>query len=258
MLRAAVLTLVVLVGCTPGPKGSQGGSGPEGPPGPTGQGAQGPVGPQGPTGETGPTGPQGPQGIPGQVTVVASDDGGTVTLENGVAIVAGPVGPMGPMGPAGPAGAGALFLRDADGGVVGRFWDDQSVWSTNAGCVMQIGNGTLSPGTSVPVYWTNPDCSGDSWGDGAAYWHWIGNGTQSPLRCIWGYGKSTTASPNQQKAFKLAQPLAYPSTPPLVWASSSYVGDCQVVGPKSLNTGLRLIEIPPSSLTFSTPVTFGP
>jgi hypothetical protein len=86
---AAVLTVLLISGCSqpaPGPQGPPGSPGEAGPPGPVGpagpqgaQGQQGPVGPQGSVGERGEVGPSGQRGA------------------------AGPPGPAGPKGDPGPA-----------------------------------------------------------------------------------------------------------------------------------------------------------
>ena len=45
--------------------------------------------------------PQGPVGAPGQVVVISAQDGGSIVIDGGVAIVSGPQGPPGPVGPYG-------------------------------------------------------------------------------------------------------------------------------------------------------------
>jgi Collagen triple helix repeat (20 copies) len=79
-----------------GPEGPAGPAGPAGATGPAGstgpQGARGPAGDAGVQGQTGGVGPQGPQGVAGQVQVVLTADGGTLTVDGGLAIVTGPAG----------------------------------------------------------------------------------------------------------------------------------------------------------------------
>lgn len=68
-------------------------------------GPPGPAGADGAQGMAGPTGPVGPQGIPGPVVVVEAADGGTLSVDGGVVIVAGPAGAQGPAGANGQPGA---------------------------------------------------------------------------------------------------------------------------------------------------------
>jgi hypothetical protein len=100
--RLALVAMGLVVwGCQP----SAGPAGAQGPQGDTGQqGDRGPVGPQGPQGEQGPIGLQGPQGEPGQVVVVSTVDGGTLVVDGGFVVIAGPTGPQGPQGVQGPQG----------------------------------------------------------------------------------------------------------------------------------------------------------
>lgn len=93
-----------------GAQGVMGDAGERGPIGP--QGVQGPVGPQGEQGRVGPQGPQGmsgQNGDPGSVVVLVAADGGSLTVDGGVVIVAGPQGPRGDPG-------SVLLLVVADGG----------------------------------------------------------------------------------------------------------------------------------------------
>lgn len=93
-MRAMLIAVVFVVGCTESNPAVMGAAGPQGPPGERGpqgeRGEQGPpgdagaAGERGPQGEAGPAGPAGPQGERGEV---------------------GPIGPKGDTGPAGPAGA---------------------------------------------------------------------------------------------------------------------------------------------------------
>lgn len=100
---------------------------------------QGPKGDEGPPGMAGAHGDAGPQGAPGQVVVLVADDGGSVFIDGGIAIVTGPPGPAGPAGPQGPppsiAAAGGLGgsgtasdpFRIADGGITSVMLAEGSV-----------------------------------------------------------------------------------------------------------------------------------
>lgn len=82
--------------------------------------SQGEPGPAGPQGERGPPGGAGPTGPQGAVLLVQLDDGGSVSLDAGLAIVVGPQGPAGPpgqQGATGPQGA-VLLVQVDDGGTV--------------------------------------------------------------------------------------------------------------------------------------------
>lgn len=110
-MRVFLLSVAVsALACQQGPKGDEG---PPGPVGPAGLGQQGPTGPAGPAGDAGPTGmmgvagsqgdagpqgPAGPKGEPGQVVVLVADDGGSLVIDGGIAIVTGPPGPAGAAG----------------------------------------------------------------------------------------------------------------------------------------------------------------
>ena len=66
---------------------------------------RGPAGERGEQGPTGLTGPAGPPGPPGEAVLnVVVADGGTVTADGGVVVIAGPQGATGPQGVQGPAG----------------------------------------------------------------------------------------------------------------------------------------------------------
>ena len=116
-----ILPLVIVLGCNN--RDLQGAAGPVGPKGADGElGTVGPVGPIGPMGLEGAMGPKGekgdqgdvlvldggtmvgPKGDTGTVTVISAADGGSLTVDGGIVIVAGPAGPIGLLGPAGPAG----------------------------------------------------------------------------------------------------------------------------------------------------------
>lgn len=164
---AGLAGLAGLAGCTPS-KGDPGPQGPKGDPGP--QGAPGPKGDQGVRGDAG---PQGPKGDPGQVVVVVSADGGSVTVDGGLAIITGPTGPAGipgqtgpagdagPQGPQGPKGdkgdqgaqgAGTRRLLEADGGLVGYIDNSGATWVPSIGCSLLLATTGYGPGTSLPTY----------------------------------------------------------------------------------------------------------
>lgn len=111
MKKIVVLVALAMYGCT----GKDGAEGPVGPAGPTG-----------PTGAAGPAGPMGAPGVAGPITLLVVADGGSVTIDGGVAIVAGPVGPQGLQGPQGIEGpqgiqgpqGEVLLLLVEDGGTV--------------------------------------------------------------------------------------------------------------------------------------------
>jgi Collagen triple helix repeat (20 copies) len=86
----ALVGVLLLCACSPGPQGPKGD-----------QGAPGAAGEQGPPGPSGPVGPPGPPGPPGQ----SGPDG----AGGGV----GPAGPPGPPGPAGPEGASGLHVLNS-------------------------------------------------------------------------------------------------------------------------------------------------
>ncbi|MCA3011462.1 MAG: collagen-like protein [Myxococcaceae bacterium] len=113
MNRLLVAASVALVDCQQGPKGDTGAQGPAGPPGVMGSSGQ--QGIPGPRGDAGETGPAGMTGAPGQVVVLVAADGGSVVVDGGVAIVAGPQGAPGQQGVQGAPGQ-ALFIFAADGG----------------------------------------------------------------------------------------------------------------------------------------------
>ena len=192
-MRRVVLVVAVLsiVACTTGPQGPKGDPGPQGPAGPMGSmgsmGASGQQGPVGPQGDAGPMGAMGVMGAPGQVVVVAAADGGTVSVDGGVAIVTGPPGPQGPMGqtlfvlvdggsvtfdggvvvvsgPQGPQGnagpPGGLRAIGRDGGLLG-YSTGTDFYSLRANCF--VGSAGASPTTSETsafVCWTGPNCTG--------------------------------------------------------------------------------------------------
>ena len=113
LLLLAPCALLSVAGCdstrlnpspttVPGEQGPAGPIGPTGPAGPAGpQGDPGDAGPQGARGNDGPAGPPGPSGA---VLLVSTVDGGSVSIDGGFAIIAGPQGPPGPQGVQGLAG----------------------------------------------------------------------------------------------------------------------------------------------------------
>jgi hypothetical protein len=111
----------------------------------------------------GPQGQQGVQGPPGQVVVISTVDGGTIVIDGGVAIVTGPAGPAA-AAPRAPLG---LRVLGPDGGVI-AIHTGTDVWSTAHGCFM--GLEPFTPGTAsrtrVGACWTNPDCTGDAYVNG--------------------------------------------------------------------------------------------
>ncbi len=116
MNRLLVAACAVLVGCQPGAKGDPGPQGPAGPQGSMGaSGPQGGPGAQGPSGDAGPAGPPGMNGPPGQVVVLAAADGGSLVVDGGVVIVAGPAGPAGSAGPQGTAGQSVVGSSEPAG-----------------------------------------------------------------------------------------------------------------------------------------------
>lgn len=143
-----------------GPIGPQGPQGVQGPPGDAG--AEGPQGTQGPPGDAGPQGPQGGKGDPGSVVVISAADGGSLVVDGGLVIVAGPPGPL-----------NVPILRSVDGGVVGYVTGDE-VYVIATQCFMDFTGEILTPRASTPItsYWTNADCTG------TPYWS-QGNGGQS-------------------------------------------------------------------------------
>lgn len=110
-MRGLVVAFLVLSACQQGPKGDPGPEGPVGPMGAMGSmGVPGLQGPAGPPGDAGPTGAVGAMGAPGTVVVITAADGGSVVVDAGLAIVAGPQGPAGAPGQ-------TLFVL-VDGGTV--------------------------------------------------------------------------------------------------------------------------------------------
>lgn len=148
------------------------------------QGPQGPQGIAGPQGDAGPVGPQGLQGSPGSVVFLSVADGGSVTIDGGLVVVAGPPGPL-----------NVPILRMIDGGIAGYVVGDE-VYVSAFRCFMDFTGEVVTPRASTPIttYWTNADCTGIP--------HWSqGNGGQTfapldsprtsttdrmlPLRCTW-------------------------------------------------------------------------
>ncbi len=190
MNRLLVAACAVLVGCQQGPKGDTGAQGPAGPPGVMGSsGQQGIPGPAGPRGDAGETGPAGMNGAPGQVVVLVAVDGGSVVVDGGVAIVAGPQGAQGqqgapgqalfvfaadggsavvdggvvvvagPVGPAGPRALGGARIVLPDGGVHALMFG-ADFWVFQAGCFLQIGG---SAGQVNLAYFDGPGCTGNAY-----------------------------------------------------------------------------------------------
>ncbi len=114
-------------------------NGAPGSPGP--QGASGEGGERGPPGAKGDTGAIGPQGI---ALVITSADGGTVSFDGGLAIVAGPAGQRGLPGDRGPAGPGSqlVYFRDTASLMSGQSapffmrYGELPVWTTVVGPVI--------------------------------------------------------------------------------------------------------------------------
>ncbi len=90
--RVAFIAAFVVIGCT-AKEGPQGPQGAKGDPGPMGAaGATGPMGAMGTMGAPGMDGARGEQGLPGQVVVLQAADGGSLAIDGGVVIIAGPKG----------------------------------------------------------------------------------------------------------------------------------------------------------------------
>ncbi len=81
----------------------------------------GPPGPAGPPGPVGEPGPLGPQGLPGAIgdLYVSIADGGSLLVDGGLLVIAGPVGPAGPQGVQGPLGPQGAIGATGPQGVQG-------------------------------------------------------------------------------------------------------------------------------------------
>ena len=226
----AMLALALLSACTSGPRGDPGPAGPKGD-----TGAAGPQGVAGPAGSKGDQGAAGTPGPAGPLVVLSSEDGGSVFIDGGVAIVAGPqgatgatgvAGPIGasgtdgptgapgPAGPAGPPGAtgpsAGVLVMGVDGGVqgilAGRIYFDRQ-----AHCGMDVSSG----GPPVQLCWTNPDCTGTPYVQGLNY----NDGTlTSPSLvglCFFGNGNQSLGG-----WFRLAEPIQ--RVPAQLWSCYRY------------------------------------
>jgi hypothetical protein len=158
--------IMAVSGCT-GPKGDSGAQGPQGAMGNPGmKGDKGDTGPAGPPGDAGPPGIQGLKGDPGTVVVVSAVDGGTVVLDGGVAIVAGPPGPPGPPGTIDPSqvilnstsAQAATFNITGDGGIGGNLSIGGDL-TGNGGklCITTTNCTDISWPGGMPLLFTCPD-----------------------------------------------------------------------------------------------------
>lgn len=249
-ITVVLVVAAALVACTETPAASLS----EGPPGPNGadgqtgaaglQGAKGDPGDPGPAGDAGPQGPPGIQGEPGQVLVVLVDDGGSVTFDGGIAIVAGPAGPQGQQGPPGTNGASgdagakgdtgdqglqgapgvpgapSIVLRHADGGVYG-VGAPGLIWTAAFGCYVPFDlGGPKRPDTFVNVRWSLPNCLGSPYFADYADSH----DPNLPLRCAVGHGTHPTFGTRASYVLRMKQPIT--PTSATVW--STWGGTCTI------------------------------
>ena len=145
ILSSALVLALGLSGCTNG--NGAGLQGPRGAPGPTG-----PAGATGPAGSPGSAGPTGPPGFSTYQVLLA--DGGTLTADGGVLVVAGPMGAVGPTGAAGltgPSGAPGATGPTGPVGIAGPMGPAGAVGATGPSGLQGIAgvsvtSTVLSPG----------------------------------------------------------------------------------------------------------------
>lgn len=142
-----------------------------------------------------------------------ADDGGSITVDGGVAIVTGPTGLR---------GRGELALVEADGGVVGEYIGNAMFWLADLGCALQLGLGTagyqwFAENWAQYVAFETTDCTGQPY----AY---LATGVRLRPHCI---------ADQQGNLFRLPDPIPIP-VPRTLRSFVSPTGSCQLVGPDTV------------------------
>lgn len=114
-------------------------------------------------------------GAPGQVLVVGVADGGTLSFDGGLLVVAGPAGPVGPIGSQGLPGtpgltgatgpSGGIRIMNLDGGFAGLLFGPAWYWNAGYECF------TPRTGALVTVDYVEfdgPGCTGNAFFSGGA------------------------------------------------------------------------------------------